>query len=100
MKSKHQILTCSLVLSDSAGRFRTLDITKKDKAFQLIGVYEPNATGELLDFFRRIEPYMTSSKRVILMGDWNAVLDPNLDRRGVNRVTKTLDPRGFYEFAE
>ena len=36
--------TCALVLSDPAGRLCVLDVTIKDKAFRLIGVYGPNAT--------------------------------------------------------
>ena len=71
--------TCALVLSDPTGRLCVLDVTIKDKAFRRIGIYGPNAASELPAFFRRIEPYVTPSKRVILMGDWNAVLDPNLD---------------------
>ena len=71
--------TRALVLSDPADRLCVLDVTIKDKAFRLIGVYGPNATRELPAFFRRIEPYVTPSKRVILVGDRNAVLDPNLD---------------------
>ena len=32
---------------------------------------------------------MLLSKRVILMGDWNAVLDPNLDRGASSAGTNT-----------
>ena len=59
------------------GRLCVLEVTIKDKAFRLIGVYGSNATRELPGFFRRIEPYVIPSKRVIFVGDWNAVLDPN-----------------------
>ncbi len=38
-----------------------VDVTIKDKAFRLIGVYGPNATSELPAFFRRIEPYVSPS---------------------------------------
>ena len=71
--------TCALVLSDLVGRLCVLDVTIKVKAFWMIGVYEPNATSELPAFFRCIKPYVIQSKWVILAGDWNAVLDPNLD---------------------
>ena len=40
--------TCALVLSDPAGRLCILDVTIKDKAFRLIGVYGSNVTSELL----------------------------------------------------
>ena len=71
--------SCALVLSDPSGRLCVLDVTIKDKAFRLIGVYGPNVTSELPAFFWRIEPYVVPSKRVILVGDWNTVLDPNLE---------------------
>ena len=92
--------SCALVLSDLAGRLCVLDVTIKDKAFRLIGVYGPNATSELPAFFRRIEPYVVPSKRVILVGDWNAVLDPNLDRGAISAGTNPLDARYFRDFVQ
>ena len=92
--------SCALVLSDPAGRLCVLDVTIKDKAFRLIGVYGPNVTSELPAFFRRIEPYVVPSKRVILVGDWNAVLDPNLDRGATSAGTNSLDARYFSEFVQ
>ena len=77
-----------------------LDFTIKDKAFRLIGVYGPNVTSELPAFFRRIEPYFILSKRVILVGDWKAVLDPNLDRGAISAGTNTLDARYFRDFVQ
>ena len=92
--------TCALVLSDLAGRLCVLDLTIKDKAFRLIGVYGPNVTSELPAFFRRIEPYVVPSKQVILVGDWNAVLDPNLDRGAISAGTNTLDAWYFRDFVQ
>ena len=43
---------------------------------------------------------MTPSKRVILVGDWNAVLDPNLDRGAISAGTNTLDSRHFRKFVK
>ncbi len=34
------------------------------------------------------------------MGDWNAVLDPNLDRGAISSGTNTLDARYFREFVQ
>ena len=92
--------TRALVLSHPADRLCVLDITIKNKTFRLFGVYGPNATSELLAFFRRIEPYVIPSKRVILVGDWNAVLDPNLDSGAIRAGTNTLDARHFLEFVQ
>ena len=77
--SRRLVATCALILSDPAGRLCVLDVTIKDKEFQLTGIYGPNATCELPAFFRRIEPYVIPSKRVIFVGDGNAVIDSNLN---------------------
>ena len=98
--SIHLVATCALVLSDPAGRLCVLDVTIKDKAFQLIGVYGPNATSELSAFIWRIKPYVIPSKWVILVGDWNTVLDPNLDRGAISADTNILDARQFCKFVE
>ena len=92
--------SCALVLSDLAGRLCVLDITLKDKTWRLIGVYEPNANCELPNFFRHIEPYMIPSRQAILVGDWNVILDPNLDQEVTSSATNTLDPRHFHEVCQ
>ena len=56
--SRRLVATCALVLSDPAGRLCILDVTIKDKAFRLNGVYGPNAISELPAFFWCIEPYV------------------------------------------
>ena len=43
--------TCAHILSDPADRLCVLDVTIKHKAFQLIGVYGPNAASDLPAFF-------------------------------------------------
>ena len=42
--------TCALVLSDPAGRLCVVDVTIKDKAFRLIGVYGPTLLVSSLRF--------------------------------------------------
>ena len=39
-------------------------------------------------FFRRLAPFLDDSKRLVLMGDWNVILDPKIDKvgRGVSRL--------------
>ena len=83
-----------------SGGQTVLDVTIKDTAFRLIGVYGPNVTSELPALFRRIELYVVPSKRVILVGDWNAVLDPNLDRGAISAGTNTLHARYFRDFVQ
>jgi len=98
--SRNLHASCSLVFSDPTGRLCVVDATIEGRAFRFIGVYGPNATSELPDFFRRIEPYVTSSRRVVLTGDWNAVLDPRVDRGEGSRATNNLDAKHFRDFVE
>ena len=65
-----------------------------------MGFMDPTLLVSSLRFFRRIEPYVSPSKRVILVRDWNAVLDPNLDRGAISSGTNTLDARYFREFVQ
>lgn len=51
---------------------------KKD--FHFIGGFAPDASMDRSDIFHRIDSFVTSSRWVIIAGDWNVVLDPNLDR--------------------
>ena len=94
--------SCDPCYLDPEGRLCVLDVTIKGRAFRLIGVYAPNSQVELAAFFRRIEQFMGTSRTVILAGDWNAVLDPDLDRfglptRGTNRDRDAVLFREFVD---
>ena len=45
---------------------------------------------ERVSFFRRLTPFLDDTKRLVLMGDWNAILDPKIDKvgRGARRVER------------
>ena len=66
------------------------DIAVKTFKFRVVAVYAPNTSGERRSFYRRLEPFLDDSKRIILMGDWNAILDPKVDkdRRGARRLER------------
>ena len=51
-------------------------------------VYTPNSAAERVSFFRRLAPFLDDTKRLVLMGDWNAILDPKIDkvRQGTNKL--------------
>ena len=48
----------------------------------------PDITAERVSFFRRLGPFLDVTKRLVLMGDWNAILDPKVDKvgRGASRL--------------
>ena len=48
----------------------------------MAAVYALNIAAERVYFFRRLALFLGDPKRIILVGDWNAILDPNIDRVG------------------
>lgn len=73
-----------------ASRLCVLDVTIKDNAFLLRGIPAPKDHAEREPFFWRIDRFVIPSKRVVLLRDWSAVLDPDLDRRGARKGTSIL----------
>ena len=61
-----------------AGDGGRLVMAVKSIVFQVVAVYEPNSAGERRSFFRLLEPFLDDLKRLVLVGDWNAVLDPKI----------------------
>ena len=79
-----------VVLADDGDRLVVADVAVKSFKFRLVAVYASNIAAERVSFFRRLAPFLDYTKRLVLMGDWNAILDPNIDKvgRGVNRLVR------------
>ena len=77
-----------VVFADDGGRLVVADVAVKSFKFRLVAVYAPNFAAERVSFFRRLAPSLGDTKRLVLMGDWNAILDPKIDkvRRGASRL--------------
>ena len=77
-----------VVFAGDGGRLVVADVTVKSFKFRLVAVYAPNIVVERVSFFRRLAPFLDDTKRLVLMGDWNAILDPKIDKvgRGARRV--------------
>ena len=58
------------------------DVAVKRFKFRLVAVYAPDIAVERVSFFRRLTPILDDSKRLVLMGDSNAILDPKIDKVG------------------
>ena len=63
------------------------DVAVKSFKFRLVTVYTPNVVVERVSFFRRLAPFLDDTKRLVLMGDLNAILDPKIDKVG-RRATR------------
>lgn len=55
---------CALVFADLTDRICVVEATIKDQAFNFSGVYAPNECREGSGFPRRIDPFLTTSRRV------------------------------------
>ena len=58
------------------------DIAVKSFKFHLVVVYAPNIVVERVSFFRQLVPFLDDTKQLVLMGDWNTILDPKIDKVG------------------
>ena len=76
------------VFAGDRGRLVVADVAVKSFKFRLVAVYASNI--DAVSFFRRLAPFLDDTKRLVLMGDWNAILDPKIDKvgRGANRLER------------
>ena len=74
------MLMLTLFLQVMGARLVVADVAVKSFKFRLVAVYASNIAAERVSFFRRLAPFLDDTKRVVLMGDWNAILDPKIDK--------------------
>ena len=71
-----------VVFAGDGGRLVVADVAVKTFKFCLVAVYASNIAAERVSFFRRLAPFLDDTKRLVFMGDWNAILDPKIDKVG------------------
>ena len=83
------MLMLTVVFASDGGRLVVADVAVKSFKFRLVVVYAPgtavyasNIAVERVSFFHRLMPFLDESKRLVLMGDWNAILDPKINKVG------------------
>ena len=71
---------------DAHGRFLLVTFCHEEVAssFQVLAVYGPNQKRPGEEFFASLLPLMDPTLPIVLCGDFNAVVDPYLDRFGCN----------------
>ena len=85
----------NLVLADDRGQLLVAGVAVKSLECRAVAVYAPNIVVERVSFFRWLAPFLDDPKQRVLMGDWNAVLDPKIDRaeggsRGSGRCESSM----------
>ena len=72
----------NIAFAGDESRLVMTDIAVKTFKFRVVAVYVPNTVSERRSFFWQLEPFLDDLKRLVLMGDWNAILDPKVDKGG------------------
>ena len=80
----HLVKTWSDSMVGFSGRFVMAEFQHHDVSFRLACIYAPNRNPERNDFFAYCESIVDPSVPALLCGDFNAVFDRTLDRRGSN----------------
>ena len=82
------MLMLTLFLQVTRGRLVVANVAVKSFKFRLVAIYASDIAAERISFFRRLTPFLDDTKRLVLMGDWNAILDPKIDKvgRGASRL--------------
>ena len=71
-----------VVFAGDGGRLVVADVAVKSFKFRLVAVYALTTALERVSFFHRLALFLDDSKRLVLMSDWNAILDPKIDKVG------------------
>ena len=74
------------VITDPDGNFIIAELKMYDIKVILASVYGPN--DDRPQFYRKLQQHITAfeSDRVIICGDWNLVLDPEIDTENYRQV--------------
>ena len=81
--------------SDFYGRVIRLDFTTDGfENFRIVNAYFPSESAERLEFLNSFSQHIRA-KNVIIGGDFNFILDPNLDKLGGNLQKGTIGSKTF-----
>ena len=70
----------NLVFAGDGSRLIVTDVAVKSFEFRVVAVYVLNSAGERRSFIRRLETFVEDPRRLVLVADWNVILDPKLGR--------------------
>ena len=72
----------NIVFAGDKGQLIVVDVAVKSFKFRVVAVYAPNTTVKRVSFFHWLAPFLDDPKWLVLMGDWNVILDPKIDKVG------------------
>ena len=60
-----------------------VNLVLADIEFGVVAVYAPNIVADRVSFYHRLAPFLSDTKRLVLVDNWNTILDPKIDWVGV-----------------
>ena len=72
----------NLIFAGDGRRLVVADLAVKRFEFRVVMVYAPNIAAERRSFFRWLDSFLDDTKWLVLVDDWNAILDPKIDKAG------------------
>ena len=89
---------------DEEGRMLLLEAKIQGTLFKLINIYSPNLERNQIPFFNKLKERMSSftddADNILLGGDFNVIMDTNLDRKGGSEIKKTQARRDIFNKIE
>ena len=61
-----------------------------DHSFRIINIYVPTGGSERIDFLPTLDRFLDTKSHIILGGEFNCLLDLNLDKREGNHLWEEL----------
>lgn len=81
---------------DIFGRLIRLDFSCDGFSnFRIVNAYFPSVADERLEFIQDLSRHLCGARNLILGGDFNFILDPNLDKIGGNLSKGTIGSKSF-----
>lgn len=94
-----------VLFADPVGRLSVLDVTIKDMSLRLIVAYAPNYHSDrpcyfFLFIFWWFEPLLKTFFQVVLTGDLNVIIDPDMESIEKRSGNNNLDMKLFRDFTD
>lgn len=90
--------------ADPLGRFTRVDYIWEDEEYSSVSIYAPAVPRDRKDFLATELPRLLAQRplplRTFIVGDWNFVCDPALDRRSTNSAGGQVGKDEFLELSE
>ena len=94
----------SNMYTDNTGRYLLAEVTIQDTDFKLINIYAPNNEENQVNFYRilghQIQSKIDRQDHILLGGDFNVIVNPEIDRKGGAPITMSKHRRQILKYLE